>query len=313
MDWAPPNRTPDSIAELLHQAFSGLGTDEKMEIDALAPASNAALVEACRSYNRMYHKDLINEVKRENSGNFENAALVLLTPQAVTDARNCHQAMRGLGTDEDRLDEVLLWRNASELEEVKRAYLAEFNAELLAEIRNETSGHLRDIYIAACTRRTAFRDFKQAETLADELYNAGEGQMGTDEGTFARIFGESEPFLLENVGRVYIMKYKKDLREVLASEFGVFDRKDFRNCCNNALDGYGAFIGKRLHKACQGMGTDDGMLIRLVASHRASGALYGASHYLVHKTGKSLVQWIRDECSGDYGKLLVALCRAVGV
>lgn len=298
---------------MIEAAYRGMGTDEKKVIDAVAPASNAALVQACIEYNRLFHKDLIAETKRETSGNFEDGLVALLTQQSVLDARNCQKAMRGLGTDEDRLDEILLFRTAPQIDEIKRAFLAEFKKDLVAEVRSETSGHLQAIYVACLTNRTPFRDFKQAADMADELYRAGEGKTGTDNGVFARIFGSAEPLLLENIGRVYIMKYQKSLSEVCKSEFDFTDRKDFRRCCQNALDGYGRFLGKRLVKSMRGLGTDDGMLIRLIVSHRASGALYGANEYLIDSTQKSLVAWIKDETSGDYRTLLVALCRAVGV
>ena len=67
-------------------------------------------------------QDLIKELKSELSGNLEECILALFEPKALYDAKSLRRAMRGAGTDEGCLIEILCTRTNAEIQAIKEAY-----------------------------------------------------------------------------------------------------------------------------------------------------------------------------------------------
>jgi len=304
----------DNVAEELRAAMKGFGTNEKRMIAAIAPASSRVLSLAIHSFQKKFKRSLLSDIKDETSGNFENACVGLFANQADSDARSLYAAMDGIGTDEDRLDEILLFRSGVQLRAVQAAFRSIYNKELIDELADECSETHFKFYQTILTERIPHNQFA-VEQDAKYLYDAGVGKtFGTDEETFARVLGMSEPAHIEALKAFYANKYGHTLEHAIDEEFGgLTDDSDLKRSMKNLLMGYGNFIGARLHKSMKGLGTDDKMLMRLVFSHREEpGLLKAASDYLLATTGHSLLWWIKDETSGDYKKLMVAVCEAHG-
>jgi len=300
-----------SVSRALRNAMKGLGTNEAAMIEAIAPASSRCLAMALQMYASEFKRSLISDIKDETSGNFETACVLLFQSQPDLDARNIREAMAGIGTDEDRIDEILLFRSGVALRAISNSYRSIFDRDLFDDLRSECSAMAADLYITACTDRTPHNPHVVDEDVKS-LYDAGAGKtFGTDEETFARVMTCSDPQHMEAVKARYAQLHGKTLSQVIKDEFDEDD--DYVRCMSNMAMGYGNFIGERLLKSMKGAGTDEKMLMRLLFSHRESGVLPQASTYIHAKTNKTLVQWIRDECSGDFENLLVAVCRAGGV
>ena len=67
-------------------------------------------------------QDLIEDVKGDLSGHFLDTIKALLMAPAEYDAYQLRKAMKGLGTDEDVLIEVICTRSNAQLKEVIRTY-----------------------------------------------------------------------------------------------------------------------------------------------------------------------------------------------
>ena len=70
----------------------------------------------------MLVQDLVDELKGELSGDFEKVILGLMMPPADYDAFCVKEAVKGLGTDERALTEVLCSRTTEQMDAMKASY-----------------------------------------------------------------------------------------------------------------------------------------------------------------------------------------------
>lgn len=66
--------------------------------------------------------DLIDDIRSDTSGNFQKLLVALLTPISEFLARELHNAIAGLGTDEEVLIEMLCPSSNRQIQSMKEAY-----------------------------------------------------------------------------------------------------------------------------------------------------------------------------------------------
>merc|ERR1712142_31730 len=124
-------------------------------------------------------------------GNFEDAVLAMMKPPRLFDARQLHKAMSGAGTDEATLIEILCARSNAEIEEIKAKFEEEYDGKTLEDaIENDTSGHFKRLLVSIVTasrNEDEEENGDQAMEDAQAIYDAGEGQMGTDESEMNKV------------------------------------------------------------------------------------------------------------------------------
>lgn len=65
----------------------------------------------------------------------------------VKDAHTLRKAMKGFGTDEDKLIEVICGRNNEQRQEIQRQYKTHFGKDLIDDIKSETSGNFEKLLV----------------------------------------------------------------------------------------------------------------------------------------------------------------------
>lgn len=288
--------------------MKGIGTDEKAIITILATRTAKQRLKIALTFKTMYGKDLIHDLKSELSGNFENIAVALLMDNAQFDARCLRNAMKGAGTDEKALIEVICTRSNTEIANIKAAYTAMFHRDLEKDIISETSGHFKRILISSVQgnrNEDSVVDLAKAKAEAQELYSAGEKRWGTDESVFNRILClRSFPQL-----RATFEEYRKisqyDIIRTIEHEMSgdlAIAMKAVAQCVKEKP----VYFADRLYKAMKGAGTDDETLIRIIVA-RSEIDMVEIKQAFFDKFNKSLSKMIKDDCSGDYKRMLCAL------
>nr|BAE41165.1 unnamed protein product [Mus musculus] len=138
-----PGFSPSVDAEAIRKAIRGLGTDEKTLINILTERSNAQRQLIVKQYQAAYEQELKDDLKGDLSGHFEHVMVALVTAPALFDAKQLKKSMKGTGTDEDALIEILTTRSSRQMKEISQAYYTVYKKSLGDDISSETSGDFR--------------------------------------------------------------------------------------------------------------------------------------------------------------------------
>ena len=300
--------TAEEDAQALRKAMKGLGTDEKAIINIIANRTNAQRLKIKEVYEKVIQRDLIKDLKSELSGNFEDAVLALFIPPIDYDVMQLHKAMKGLGTNEDTLTEIIASRDEAQLNQIKAKYKQEYNIDLEEKIEKETSGNFKRLLIALLQggrSRNLRPDLELCKLRAKQLYEAGENKWGINSYVFNKIFSLSSKFELCFICREYYKLYGHTIIDAINENFKG-DVKKLLLSIIHAIINPAEYFASRINDAIKGLGTKDNLLIRCIVS-RHEIDMPMIKRYFKQLYGKDMADAIKKDTSGDYRRLLVEL------
>ncbi|KAM9312675.1 annexin A4 [Gastrophryne carolinensis] len=293
----------------LRAAMKGAGTNEDVIIDIIANRTLAQRQEIKIAYKTSVGKDLEDDLKSELTGNFEKVIIGLLTPYILYDVEELKKAMKGAGTDEGCLIEILASRSTEEIRNINAAYKLKYDKSLEDDICSDTSFMFQRVLVALAAGGRDQGDHVDdalAKKDAQELYEAGEKKWGTDEVKFLTILCTRNRKHLLKVFEEYKKVSKKELEASIKSEMSGH-LEDALLAIVKCTRSRPAYFAERLYKSMKGLGTDDNTLIRVMVSRCEIDMLEIRSEFK-KAYGKSLHSFIKGDCSGDYRKVLLKLC-----
>ena len=294
--------------EILRNACQGAGTDEDAIVRVIASTTNPERAIIRRLYTQKYNEDLVSRLQSELSGDFKDSAVGSFMTPTEYDAYCLNGAMKGLGTKEGVLTEIIGSRTPQELQAIKQVYAANYGETLDNAVAGDTSGDYQKLLLALlqCQRsQSTVADPNGCAADAAALYQAGEGKWGTDEATFIRIFATRSPAELALINQHYKQNAGKGLLGAIDSEFSG-DTKELLNTIVRAnVDPYGYYAG-RIHESVAGAGTNDSRLIRNVCARHAVDLSYIKQAY-VRDYGTDMLQDIQGDTSGHYRQVISSL------
>uniref|UniRef100_A0A8C2J2M2 Annexin n=1 Tax=Cyprinus carpio TaxID=7962 RepID=A0A8C2J2M2_CYPCA len=255
-----PDFDAGSDAEALYNAMKGFGSDKEAILDLITSRSNAQRQKIRAAYKSQYGKDLIDDLKYELTGKFERLIVGLMRTPAYHDAKEIKDAIKGAGTDEKCLIEILASRTNEQIHNLVAAYKDAYGRDLEEDVIGDTSGHFRKMLIVLL-QGTREEDDVVSEDLveqdAQDLYDAGEAQWGTDEAKFIMLLGNRSVTHLQLVFDEYEKIAEKSIEDSIKSELsGDFERLML------AVGLYQCIV---IFPIClQGLGTADNTLIRIM-------------------------------------------------
>lgn len=281
--------------------MKGLGTDEDSLINVLCRRSNEQRMEIIRRY-------LLDEIRSETSGNFGRILISLLMPRNEFYARELHDAMAGLGTDDDALIEIMCALSNSDIRDVSLLYKQMFGKTLEQDVKGDTSGDYRcllTLLLKANRDESEAVDMKAAVVDARALKKAGVDKWGTDEKTFIEIMGLRSFRQIKQIAEEYKTLTGNTLEKDISSEFSGDIKHALLAILSFAEHPVGYFAD-RLHKSMAGLGTNDKSLVRIAVT-RCEIDMLDIREEFQKKHGKTLSSFIEDDTSGDYRSALYAL------
>ncbi|XP_041856367.1 annexin A1a [Melanotaenia boesemani] len=301
------NFSPSGDAGILDKAIKAKGVDENTIIEILVKRSNDQRQQIKQAYQQASGKPLETALKHALKGDLEDVVLALLKTPAQYDAQQLKHAMKGLGTDEDTLIEILASRTNRQIMDIKKVYKEEYKKELEEDIRSDTSGDFRAALLALCkASRTEGVSEQLIDSDARAMYEAGEGRKGTDCSVFIDILTTRSALHLRKVFERYSKYSKVDVAKAIDLEL----KGDIESCLTAVVKCAGsraAFFAEKLYLAMKGKGTRKHILTRIMVS-RSEIDMKRIKEEYKKNYGKTLYQEILDDTQGDYEKILLALC-----
>ena len=295
--------------EVLRKAMEGFGTDEATLIKVIANRTGRQRQQIKAQYKATYGRDLIEDIKKECHGKLEEAFVALFKDPVEYDVDALREGMKGLGTNEDTLIEIIASRSPQQLLAIKNLYKQKYNRDLEDDIKKETHGTLEHILITLLQGKRSVNtnpDQNACAAIAKEIFNAGEAKLGTDESVFNKYFGSLSPYELWCVAQNYHKLTGHTILEAIEKEFVGDSKKAFKSIVYATLSP-SEYFATRVHDALKGLGTKDHLLMRVLIT-RDEIDMPQIKQYYKQLYGKDMVEAIKSDISGDYEKLMVELC-----
>lgn len=302
---------PEEVAQQLRDAMKGWGSDDKALLAILSTHTAVQRLATAKMYKTMFGRDLRKDLKSETGGNFEDAVKSMMYGAATFDAWCLRKSMKGPGTDEAALLEVMCTKTNAEMAAINAAYSELYFGRVLEkDIISETSGHFKKLLVSCCqANRYESTTVDEAKALkeAQQIYAAGEKKWGTDESVFNKVLMlRSRPQLLATF-KAYRKVSQYDITRSIEHEMSG-DLKRSMKAVVQCIKDRPTYFAERLYTAMKGAGTADQRLIRIVIG-RSEIDLEEIKDRFFDMYNKSLKKMIEDDTSGNYKRLLVAIVK----
>uniref|UniRef100_A0A8C5BK65 Annexin n=1 Tax=Gadus morhua TaxID=8049 RepID=A0A8C5BK65_GADMO len=229
---------------VLRKAMEGLGTTEKKLVDVLTQRSNAQRLLISDAYQKATGRALIDDLKSDTGGDFEDVLVALVTPPDVYDCREIISLTLTLslqgkrdestkvdaakakadakilyeagekkwGTDESKFVDILCHSSVPQLRQTMVEYKSISKKSLQESIEGEMSGNLEDLLVAIvkCAKSTP-------TYLAERLFKGMKGP-GTTESILTRIIVSRSELDLLDIRADYKKLFGTSLYSALTSE-----------------------------------------------------------------------------------------------
>lgn len=199
--------------------MKGFGTDEKALIRQLADKDPLQINVIRQTYQQRFSKHLLNDVKGETGGNFEEGLCAIIRGPLQQDVYLLKEAMGGPGTKEAVLNDVLLGRSNADLRAIKdlyqKTYRTPLESDIKADLSMKTERHFLMVVAANRTEETAPVIQQQIDSDVMELYKATEGKTGTDELLVCNILTQRNDAQIRAIAQTYQQKFTRDLETVI--------------------------------------------------------------------------------------------------
>ena len=277
-------------------------------IQIVAHRSNNQRQQILTSYYDTFKTPLKDDLKKELGGNFKEAVIDLFHTPVEFDCYQLRKAMKGLGTNEDTLIEILATRSNERIKEIMQLYNRIFQRNLIKDIESDTSGFFREILkklLEASRSNNPYPDERESEKCAKDLFNCTKGKKEEIQNTFIYIFTKKSREELVSISKIYFTWYSKTLLQVVEEIFSG-DSKRILKAIIYALLSPSEYFAYRINKAVKGLGTNDSILIRVLVS-RDEIDIERIKRYYKQLYKIDLYKVVEKDTSGDYKNLLLEL------
>jgi len=227
---------------------------------------------------------------------------------AETDAKVLYKAMKGFGTDEDKIMNVVGKRSSTQLMEVQKKFRTMYGENLQKWLENELKGNFEDVVRGRFFGPRGYQAYCLRKAMAG---------MGTDEKALVAVICTKDKREMEMVKKAYNKLFERDLIKDLESETSGDFRRIMVSLASAGRDEkpvdeeLAETDARALYEAGEGAwGTDEGTFNRIFAG-RSFPQLRATFKAYKKKTGQDMADVIEKEMSGNLEMAFVTLVRYI--
>jgi annexin A7/11 len=293
--------------------MKGFGTDEKMLIATMAKKDPLQMETIRTQYDQRLLRNLITDLEKETSGYFEKGLVEIARGPLVSDCYNLMEAMKGMGTKEVILDDILIGRSNADINAIKEKYQQLFKRTLEADLKADLSAGTEQMYMMIVAAHRAEDSHpvnpQEIDQAVTQLQSSMGGFAAKNTAQICQILTSKNDAQIKAIAQQYQQRYQKSLDTQIKSAFSGHMEDALRLLVARAVNRPEA-EAMRLEEAMAGLGTKDNLLVqRVVRCHWNQQFMNAVSAEFKRVVKKDLVKRIEGETKGDYEKLMVACVR----
>ncbi|XP_069074617.1 annexin A9 [Pleurodeles waltl] len=307
-----PGFEPEVDVEDLAEAIGEKGVQKDIIItDIVTGRNNSQRQQIVTLFKTLVNEDLIQAMTVALSGHLKDLIVGLLRCPAQYDALDLKGAMKGLGTDESTITEILATRTNQQLQEIRTVYKEEFKSTLENDIGQETSGEYKDLLLTLLKgtreKNSGVIDYMQINQDAQVLGEVSKKNSRSASQWISILSLRSQDHL-SRVFEQYKTLTSLDVEESIQKHF----KGDFQKgllTLASTIKNTPLFFADKLYTSMKGLGTKESTVNRIMISRSETDLLSIRAEFR-KKFGKSLYSMIESNTSGEYLTALLSLCRA---
>jgi len=290
--------------------MKGFGTDEKVLIQTLSKKDPLQMETIRSQYDQRLVRNLVTDLEKETSGYFEKGLVQIARGPLVSDCYNLMEAMKGMGTKEVVLDDILIGRSNADINAIKEKYQQLFKRTLEADLKGDLSAGTEQMYmmIIAARRNEDSHPVNphEIEQWVTELQTGLGGFVGKNAAQVCQLLTSKNDAQIKAIAETYQRRFHKDLDSQIKSTFSGHMEDALRLLVSRAVNRPAA-EAVRLEESMAGLGTKDELLVqRVVRCHWNQQFMNLVSNEFKRIYKRDLVKRIEGETRGDYERLMVA-------
>jgi len=274
-------------------------------IDAVVTKTPAQMHEIAKAYKGQYLRELAIDIKTDvkdpHMQLMLNAMAMDPTDYAAVLVR---EGVRGIGTNEHMLTEILCTRSPTDLAHIAARYHALYSRNMLEDVKDDTSGYLLKVYVGCLTGpRNRVGDVDED---VEALFRAGEDKWGTDEAKFIEIICSSTRSHCEAIYHRYVEKHHRTLDFIIKDEMSGHTGRALATLVTPLP----LVFAHKILKCVKPPNTKPEELIRVIVTQRRQNLRGAGEHVLAVE--KVPMSELVAQCTGTHIPALVAMLKAEG-
>ena len=293
----------EEAGDLLYNSLDGRNKDEAV-FNVIQNTNLEKRIQICNYFARTYGKSLYSELKSKLNGHFKGIAIHLFLHPITYIAKSLKKGLKGFGSDETVVLEVLTSYDQEELKQIEDAFNTETGKELSKEIEKNFSGVLKKNLLNLLNIPRGINSIpnnEKCQKLANLLTEVGESNWAGDENIFKEVFIQSSPEELVLIGRYYLKKTGINMLDAIDQKVSGKNRTLLREVLFNNIVPEELYAEK-IYYAIKGLGTNNTVLNRVLIL-RNEIDMDDIKEFYNKKYKVTLKDDIKGDTSGIYEKL----------